>query len=217
VGRPRQASDVELLKAAFRAIARLGPGRLTLAEVAREAGVSAPALVQRFGAKRALLLAAAADAASGPDHIFPELRARHASPVAALLGLADCMTLLGASPEAVANSLAFQQLGHTESEFRRHALAATRGMRAGIRSLVKDALASGELAGCGPERLASALHATLIGSLWNWLVHREGPMTRAIRRDLEAILAPYRTGRRRVRHRRARSLTRGPSGPRLSP
>jgi AcrR family transcriptional regulator len=187
---------VELLKAAFRAIARLGPGRLTLAEVAREAGVSAPALVQRFGGKRALLLAAAADAAGGADHIFPELRARHASPVAAALGLADCMSLLGATPEAVANSLAFQQLGLADPEFRRHALRGSRGMRAGIRALVKDALASGELAGCGPERLTAALHATLNGSLWNWLVHREGPMTRAIRRDLEAVLAPYRTRRR---------------------
>ena len=63
--RPRQASDEDILKAAFRAIARLGPAKLTLADVAAEAGVSAAALVQRFGSKRALLLAAAKDAGGG--------------------------------------------------------------------------------------------------------------------------------------------------------
>jgi len=62
--RPRLASDEDILMAAFRAIARLGPARLTLADVAREAGVSAAALVQRFGSKRALLRAAAAAAES---------------------------------------------------------------------------------------------------------------------------------------------------------
>src|SRR5262245_25321318 len=107
--RPRQASDEDILKAAFRAITRLGPARLTLADVAAEAGVSAPALVQRFGSKRGLLLAAAADAASGGDYIFPGLRAKYRSPYAALLGLADCMALMGDTPEAIANTLAFLQ------------------------------------------------------------------------------------------------------------
>ena len=51
--------------AAFRAIARLGPARLTLADVATDVGVSPAAIVQRFGSKRALLLATAADAAGG--------------------------------------------------------------------------------------------------------------------------------------------------------
>ena len=74
---------------------RLGPSRLTLAEVAKDAGISPAALVQRFGSKRGLLLAAAADAAGGHDYIFPGLRARHRSPVAALLGMAECMTLMG--------------------------------------------------------------------------------------------------------------------------
>src|SRR5687767_5568699 len=101
--RPRQASDEDLLKATFRAIARFGPSRLTLADVAAEAGVSPAALVQRFGSKRALLLAAAADAARGADYIFPALRARHCSPLQALLGLADCMTLLGGTPGEVAH------------------------------------------------------------------------------------------------------------------
>lgn len=195
--RPRQASDDDILRAAFRAIARIGPARLTLADVAGEAGISAAALVQRFGSKRALLLATAADAATGGDYIFPALRARHRSPVAALVGLADCMALMGTTPSAIANNLSFFHLDVGDADFHRHALAASRGMHAGIKALVKDGVAAGELDRCDPDRLASAVQATLNGSLLNWAVHRQGELVEWIRRDVRTVLAPYRTRRRR--------------------
>lgn len=195
MGRPQKASDEGILKAAFRAIARLGPGRLTLADVAKEAGVSAAALVQRFGSKRALLLAAARDAASGADYIFPGLRARHRSPLAALLGLAGCMTMLGSTPEAVANTLAFLQLDLDDPDFRGHALAGSKGSHAGIRALVKDAIRAGELVSCDAGRLAWALQAALNGSLRGWAVHRRGDLAPWLRRDLQTVLEPYRRRR----------------------
>lgn len=189
--RPRQASDADVLAAAFRAITRLGPARLTLADVAEEAGISAAALVQRFGSKRALLLAAAADVAAGHDYIFPGLRARHRSPLQALLGLAECMTLMGTTPEAVANNLAFARLDLSDRDFHRHALAASRGMRDGIRALVREAVKAGELVRCDTGRLSSALHATLNGSLMNWTVQHDGTLVESLRRDLRTVLAPY--------------------------
>ena len=84
-----------------------------------------------------------------------------------------------------------------DADFHRHALAASRGMQAGIRALVKDAIAAGELERCDPDRLASALHATLNGSLLNWAVHRRGGLVDWIRRDVRTVLARFRTGRRR--------------------
>jgi AcrR family transcriptional regulator len=194
--RPRQASDEDILKAVFRAMTRFGPARLTLAEVAKEAGISAAAVVQRFGSKRSLLLAAAADAAGGGDYIFPDLRARHRSHVAALLGMAECMTLMGSTPEAIANTLAFLQIDLTDPDFHRHALAASRGMHDGLRALVRDAIKAGELRRCDAGRLASALQATMNGSILNWAVHREGDVVTWIRRDLKTVLEPYRSLRR---------------------
>ncbi|HYN08925.1 MAG TPA: helix-turn-helix domain-containing protein [Vicinamibacterales bacterium] len=191
--RPRQASDEDILKAAFRAIARLGPGRLTLADVAGEAGISAAALVQRFGSKRALLLAAAADAAGGGAYIFPALRERYRSPLSALVGLAECMEIMGTSPAEVANNLAFLHIDLADADFHRHAIAGSRGMRAGIRALVKDAIRAGELIRTNPDRLASAVQATLNGSLLNWAVHREGRLSEWIRRDLRTVLSGYKT------------------------
>lgn len=197
--RPRQASDEDILKAAFRAIARLGPARLTLADVAREAGVSAAALVQRFGSKRDLLLAAAADAAGGSDYIFPGLRARHRSPVAALLGMAECMTLMGTTPGAVANTLAFLQLDLADPDFHGHALAGSSRMHDGLRALVSDGIKAGELRRCDARRLAWALQATMNGSLLNWAIHRDGDLAGWIRRDLQTVLEPHRASRRRAR------------------
>src|SRR5207247_1703558 len=55
--RPRSTTDADLLTAAARAVSQVGPSRLTLADVAREAGVAPATLVQRFGSKRGLLLA----------------------------------------------------------------------------------------------------------------------------------------------------------------
>jgi AcrR family transcriptional regulator len=185
----------DILKAAFRAIGRLGPGRLTLSDVAREAGVSPAALVQRFGSKRALLLAAAADAATGSDYIFPALRARHRSPLAALLGMPECMALMGSTPEAVANTLAFLQLDLTDADFHRHALTGSAAAHEGIRLLVKDAIEAGEVRRCDPDRLTWALQATMNGSLLTWAVHREGDLTAWIRRDLKTVLEPYKVRR----------------------
>src|SRR5262245_45373389 len=82
--RPRTATDAAILEAAHRVIARLGPARVTLADVGREAGLSPATLVQRFGSKRGLLLALARAAAGSVGDCFAAVRAAHASPLAAL-------------------------------------------------------------------------------------------------------------------------------------
>src|SRR6266705_415794 len=53
--RPRETSDEEILAAAARVMQRRSPAELTLADVAREAGVVPATLIQRFGTKRGLL------------------------------------------------------------------------------------------------------------------------------------------------------------------
>src|SRR5215471_15001843 len=90
--RPRTASDAEILQATGRAIARLGPARLTLAAVAQEVGLAPATLVQRFGSKRGLLLALAAEAVAGVEVCFAGVRKAHPSPLDALLAAATEMT-----------------------------------------------------------------------------------------------------------------------------
>jgi AcrR family transcriptional regulator len=191
--RPRLASDAEILAGALRAITRLGPVRLTLADVAREVDLSAAALVQRFGSKRQLLLAVAAQAPEGNDALFQMLREANPSHLQALLAMAGCMAQMGSTPAEISNTLAFLQIDLTDPEFHRLALQSSRAVHAGIRALVKDAVRAGELTRCDPERLAHALQAAMNGSLLNWAIHRQGP------RDLETVLAPHLSKAKRRR------------------
>jgi len=197
--RPRLVSDADILAGALRAITRLGPVRLTLAEVAREVGLSAATLVQRFGSKRGLLLAVAKQAPEGNEALFQMLRDAHRSHVAALVAMADCMALMGSTPAEISNTLAFLQIDLTDPEFHRLALRSSGAIHAGIRALVKDAVAAGELVRCHPDRLAHALQAAMNGSLLNWAIHREGTVESWIRRDLETVLAPHVVRRPRRR------------------
>jgi AcrR family transcriptional regulator len=182
-----------------RAITRLGPARLTLAAVAREVGLSAAALVQRFGSKRQLLLAVAAQAPEGNAALFQMLRDRNPSYVAALLAMADCMAIMGSTPAEISNTLAFLQIDLTDPAFHRLALKSSGAVHAGIRALVKDAIAAGELSRCNADRLAHALQAAMNGSLLNWAIHRDGTLQAWIRRDIETVLAPYVVAKRKRR------------------
>jgi AcrR family transcriptional regulator len=190
--RPRLTSDTDILKAVFRTIARLGPAKLTLADVAEDAGLSPAALVQRFGSKRALLCAAAADAASGHAFLFAGLRERHASPVAALIGLADCMALLGGTRAEVAHSLAFFRMDLEDEEFRQQARIGAKTFHTGIRSLLRDAIAAGEIVDCDTAVLARLVQATLNGSMLAWALEGEGEFAVWVKRDLRALLRVYR-------------------------
>src|SRR5919198_3056525 len=107
--RPRKASDNEVFAAVGRTMVRVGPAQLTLAEIAAEAGLTAGALVQRFGSKRGLLLAMSEHVARTTDEFFTELRAAHASPLAALRTYASCFAQMGESAGALAHHLAYLQ------------------------------------------------------------------------------------------------------------
>jgi AcrR family transcriptional regulator len=191
--RPRTVSDEDLITATLRVMARLGPVRLTLAEVAKEAGVTAATLVQRFGSKRALLLKICASAAELADACFDMVRAAHpSSPLEALLAAAAGMAEEARSPEELANSLAFLQIDITDPEFHVHTLEMSRKNVAGYRALLKAAIAAGELTPHDTARMARAINAIAAGSLLNWAIFREGTAGRWVRRDLDTLLAPYR-------------------------
>jgi AcrR family transcriptional regulator len=210
--RPRLASDADILAGALRAITRLGPSRLTLADVARESGISAAAVVQRFGSKRKLLLAVASQGPEGNASLFEMLRAAHPSHVEALLAMADCMAQLGATPEEISNTLAFLQIDLTDPDFHRLALASSAAVHAGIRALIRDAVKEGELVRCNAVRLAHLLQAAMNGSLLNWAIHREGRLEAWIRRDIETVLAPYRVAGKHRRRRRPRTTRKRAQG-----
>ena len=90
---------------------------LTLAEIAAEAGVTAGLLVQRFGSKRALLLALSERFSGGTAQMFAQLRTIHSSPLAALRAYSDGMAHLASSPAALARNFAYLQIDLTDPDF----------------------------------------------------------------------------------------------------
>jgi AcrR family transcriptional regulator len=172
---------------------RLAPGELTLAAIAAEAGVTAGALVQRFGSKRELMLALAAGAASSTGALIDQLRRVHRSPLAALRAYGDCLAQMASSPAALARSLAYLEIDLADDDFRQHLLVQARATRAGIAALLAEARRTGELAkDTDLRRLGRAVEAVLNGSLLTWAIHQEGTAAAWIRGDLDAVLAPYR-------------------------
>jgi len=184
-------------------MSRLGPGELTLADIAGEAGLTAGALVQRFGSKRDLLLALAAGAADSTDDFIRDLRAKHRSPLAALRAYAACMAQLAQSPAALARNLAYLQIDLTDADFRKHLVVQARATRSGLQSLIEAAITARELvSGTNARALARTIEAVLSGSLLTWAFYRQGTAARWLREDLESVVAPY-LAPRRARTRRS--------------
>jgi len=190
--RPRKVSDEEVFAATHRAITRLAPGELTLAEIASEAGVTAGALAQRFGSKRALLLALAKAAAESTGDFIGQLAAAHSSPLAAVRAYAECMAGLAQSPAALARNLAYLQIDLADPDFRAQLSVQARATRAGLRNLLDAAVRAGELApGTDVATLARTVEVVVSGSLLTWALYHEAPADQWIRDDVDAVLAPY--------------------------
>jgi len=190
--RPRKVSDDEVFAAAHRATNRLAPNELTLAEIAKEAGVTAGALAQRFGSKRALLLALAKGAAESTGDFIGQLKAANESPLAAVRAYAECMAGLAQSPAALARNLAYLQIDLADPDFRAQLAVQAKATRAGLMDLLESAVAAGELKrGTDTVALARTVEAMVNGSMMTWAFYSEGSAASWIRHDVDAVLAPW--------------------------
>jgi AcrR family transcriptional regulator len=189
VARPRTRSDDDLLVATHRVVARLGPN-LTLADVAREAGVSAATLVQRFGSKRGLLLAFAALGSEGTHEQFEAIRAAHPDPLEALRETVRCYARMAPSPEAVSNGLAFLQMDLTDPDFHQPALIGARATLVELQRILDDAVRARRLRRCDTKALALALHAVIGGAMLAWAVLREGTAESMMQSAVETLIEP---------------------------
>jgi AcrR family transcriptional regulator len=198
--RRRKAEDADVFAAMVRVMLRLGPAELTLGAIAAEAGVTAGALVQRFGSKRELLHAHARYAAASGDIGFGTPRtARTSSPLRTLRAVTAAYAKLAESPRAALRNLAYLQNDLADPVLRRHLLRLNRATRVRYEQLLAEAIAAGELrAETDVRALARMIEVTLGGSFLAWTIYREGPAAKHLRADLDATLRPYLTHGRRT-------------------
>lgn len=206
VARPRTIEDGAILTAAGRVLYREGYGGLTLHAVAAEVGLSPATLLQRFGSKRGLLLAAAQAAVPGAGAELRAAREAHRSPLRALSAGLTAMAEPVGTREAMAHGLSFLQLDIGDPEFAEHAQEWATRVRREIRDLLDTAVEAGELKRSNTARLAELVETVYHGALVGWALSGERRGLEAwLRRQLESALAPIRTPRGPARSARRRA------------
>lgn len=189
--RPRTVSDEAVLDGVLALAHRVGPAKLTLAAAAREVGLSPATLIQRYGTKHELLLAA--DRRGVELWVTPVEEAEHPSPldrvVEGLVGAVDP----DMTPEGIANSVAMLQLDLVEPDFHAETLRGARRLRAALERHLQAASIAGELRdGTDVGALAKLVETTYHGAMIGWALHREGSLAAWMREQLEAVLRASR-------------------------
>jgi AcrR family transcriptional regulator len=192
--RPRQTSDEAILLATIRVMQRRSPVDLTLADVAKEAGVVPATLIQRFGTKRGLLLAACRTAPGSVPEQFAAARGNCGSPLKTLIELYVECSSFASTPDAMANGLAYLQIDLIDPEFHAITLAQFTAIRNETKKLLDDAVAADELKPCDTADLARLIQQVNGGAMLDWAVYRKGSLAAWLRRSFEGLLAPYRLG-----------------------
>jgi AcrR family transcriptional regulator len=186
VPRPKTISDEDVLDRILALAHRIGPHKLTFAAVSKEVGLSPAALVQRFGNKHGMLLAADK---RGVDLWVGGLdQATEGTPLQRLVdGLVaavdDAMT-----HAEMANSVAMLQLDLAEPDFHAETLRGAREFRRKIEERLAEAKQAGEIEG-DPKALAKLVETTYHGAMIGWAIHREGSLADWMRDQVEAVLA----------------------------
>jgi len=170
MARPKSKSDEEVMAATMRAVSSHGVAGLTLAHVGAEAGLAPSTLAERYGSKRALLLAAVKSASRALPASTPAAPAATPRDAAVdyLVGLARHV----GDRRAFAHHLAFLELDVADEEFRAAAAEHVAAVLARLESFGLSA----------PE--ARALYVAYNGALVLWALTGEGSLEDSLRADL---------------------------------
>jgi AcrR family transcriptional regulator len=197
MARPRKVSDDEVYAATMRVMSRVGPTELTLQEIAREAGVTPGALVQRFGSRRELLVGMASALSSGMGDLFAKLRAKHDSPLDVIRSYAACMAAMARTPADLSRNFEYLQVDMTDPDLRQRLVDQSKGVRRELAALLRDAMASGELArDTDVPALVRNIEALISGALLTWGFYQQGSAEAWVRRHIDGLLRPHTVVRR---------------------
>lgn len=187
MARPRTITDQRLLAAAAEVLGRSGPA-LTIAEVARQAGVATGTVMQRFGSKHGLLLALSRAHRAEQVESMRAAAAAETDPVRAVLVAATVGYALLDNAEQAANNLAQLGVDLADPELREELANGY----AEITEELSGLLAAAALPGAPPPaQAARILSALASGSAVHWSVRPQGQLVARVRADLAAVLAGW--------------------------
>jgi len=174
--RPRLVSDAAAFAAFDAAIAEHGPNGVTLALVAERLGVTAPALMRRFGSKQGLFAAFVQYNLAAQPERLKALRMNEDDPLEALLALGGDIHAYSQSRKAYLRHLASFFLQLADDEDLVPIIAKWfEGERRWMAERLKEALACRALNPTTPVvELARTLQAVLHGARLQWATGGKG-------------------------------------------
>ena len=177
--RHRTVDDDQILEAAVSAVGEVGPARLTLADVGSKVGLSPATLIQRFGSKRALLLALAAH---GADSMPSTIRAASEAeqPVDALVNVLVEFATSVRSVAQFANHLSFLLMDLSDPEFQELSQRHSASVREAIATVLAAAGLPGKGVGLSTAELAGLVYSVYNGALITWGMDPRGRADEAV-------------------------------------
>lgn len=192
--RPRTVDDSVVFAAAATVMSRDGPAKLTLARIAKVAGLSASTLVQRYGSKQGLLRSMSRASKGGSEGFAAGLRITGRTALEVAREFVLCFAGLAPTAEAlVNNTLVYLQVDLADPVMRRNLVAMQQDQEAVLAGLLQEAADRGELVSAArPKALAKILPRLATGSLLAWALHRGGTARECLGRDVDAVLDAFR-------------------------
>ena len=196
MSRPRLVSDHDVFAAFDAAIAEHGPNGVTLGLVAQRLGVTAPALMRRFGSRQGLFAAFMQQQLAAQPDMLRALADAHPDPLQALLALSGHTRPYSMKRAAYLRHLASFFLQLADDPALVPVIAKWfEGERRWMAERLSEALATGALQLNTPvPELARTLQAALHGARLQWATGGKGTESAWSRRELDAVLAPWRMG-----------------------
>jgi len=171
--------DAVVFGAVVAVITDVGPARLTLSRIGARAGLTAGALVQRFGSKRGLLDAFAAQSRANVRDVFAAAAGRHpADPWGAAVEALVAISETVAGPQAFAHHLAWFALELADPDLRPYATGHAAAVHSELAALLGDPAA------------ARHLRAVHQGAMVVWALDPSEPLADSVRRELGATRRP---------------------------
>lgn len=192
MARPRKISDERMVQAAGAVIERLGPS-FTLADVAKEAGIAAGTLVQRFGSKHGLLVAMTRATIEEARRGLRAALQEGDDPVAAVIRAIEERYAPLDDPVTAPNNLAQLAFDLADERLRELMAEYYATVEQELEPALRRAVAAGELPGAPPPEVAARVLAALAdGTAIRWSTRPVGSLRQRLRAELEAVLDGWR-------------------------
>ena len=195
VGRPRSFSDEDAFQATTDLMIEHGAAGITLADLARILGCTAPALNVRFGSRSGLLRAYYTWATQLDRQRFAQSREKYPSPLKALRSRFllpsndELEQVLDCSSQAKMLSMFAE--AQRDTKFAKLVSDRNAAFEAEIAQSLTAAMEAGELKQADAGQLAHVLFTGLIGAGYLWSVRQEGPVSNELGVIFDSVLAPY--------------------------